>query len=99
MLETFFDLDELVIAVEAVRGVSSLPIVALLTFENDAETLAGVGARDAADKLRELGVSALGANHGAGLQAALRRSSRWAATASRSPRCRTSASRAWPAAA
>ena len=72
MLETFFDLDELVIAVEAVRSVSSLPIVALLTFENDAETLAGVGARDAADKLRELGVSALGANHGAGLQAALR---------------------------
>ena len=72
MLETFFDLDELVVAVEAVRGVSSLPIVALLTFENDAETLAGVGARDAADKLRELGVSALGANHGAGLQAALR---------------------------
>src|SRR5687768_7511709 len=72
MLETFYDLEELVAAVAAVRGVSSLPIVALLTFENDAETLAGVGARDAADKLRELGVSALGANHGAGLQAALR---------------------------
>jgi hypothetical protein len=33
MLETFFDLDELVVAVEAVRGVSSLPIVALLTFD------------------------------------------------------------------
>jgi methionine synthase I (cobalamin-dependent)/5,10-methylenetetrahydrofolate reductase len=72
MLETFFDLDELVVAVEAVRGVSSLPIVALLTFENEAETLAGVTARAAADKLRDLGVSALGANHGAGLQAALR---------------------------
>jgi methionine synthase / methylenetetrahydrofolate reductase(NADPH) len=72
MLETFFDLDELVAAVEAVRGVSSLPIVALLTFENEAETLAGVTARAAADRLRDLGVSALGANHGAGLQAALR---------------------------
>ena len=38
MIETFFDLDELVCAVEAVRGVSSLPIVALLTFDEDAET-------------------------------------------------------------
>src|ERR687891_423297 len=33
MIETFFDLDELVVAVEAVRGVTSLPIVALMTFE------------------------------------------------------------------
>jgi methionine synthase I (cobalamin-dependent)/5,10-methylenetetrahydrofolate reductase len=72
MIETFFDLDELVVAVEAVRRVSSLPIVALMTFENEAETLAGVSARLAAERLRELGVSALGANHGAGLQAALR---------------------------
>ena len=72
MIETFFDLDELVVAVEAVRGVSSLPIVALLTFENEAETLAGVSAQAAAEKLRQLEVSALGANHGAGLQAALR---------------------------
>jgi methionine synthase I (cobalamin-dependent)/5,10-methylenetetrahydrofolate reductase len=72
MIETFFDLDELVVAVEAVRRVSSQPIVALMTFENEAETLAGVSARLAAERLRELGVSALGANHGAGLQAALR---------------------------
>ncbi|HET9673695.1 MAG TPA: homocysteine S-methyltransferase family protein, partial [Gaiellaceae bacterium] len=72
MIETFFDLEELVVAVEAVRGVSSLPIVGLMTFENEAETLAGVSAQSAAEKLRELGVAALGANHGAGLQAALR---------------------------
>ena len=72
MLETFFDLDELVLAVEAVRRVSTLPVVALLTFENDAETLGGVTARRAAERLRNLGVDALGANHGAGLQAALR---------------------------
>ena len=72
MIETFFDLDELVVAVEAVRGVTSLPIVALLTFENEAETLAGVSAVTAAKRLRDLGVAAIGANHGAGLQAALR---------------------------
>ena len=42
MLETFFDLEELVDAIAAVRSVSSLPIVALLTFDEEAETLAGV---------------------------------------------------------
>jgi homocysteine S-methyltransferase len=71
MIETFYDLEELVDAVEAVRGVSSLPIVALLTFDEQAETLAGVTAREASDRLRELDVAAVGANHGAGLLAAL----------------------------
>ena len=71
MVETFYDLEELEHAIEAVRSVSSLPIVALLTFDEDAETLAGVAARTAAERLRELGVAAIGANHGAGLQAAL----------------------------
>ena len=40
MVETFYDLDELELAIAAVRSVSSLPIVALLTFDEDAETLA-----------------------------------------------------------
>src|SRR6187455_509253 len=44
MVETFFDLDELVVAVEAVRSVSSLPIVALLTFDEEAEVTGGVDA-------------------------------------------------------
>ena len=42
MIETFYDLEELVDAIEAVRGVSALPIVALMTFDDGAETLAGV---------------------------------------------------------
>jgi methionine synthase I (cobalamin-dependent) len=71
MVETFYDLEELVDAIEAVRHVSSLPIVALLTFDERAETLAGVGAREAADRLASLDVAAVGANHGAGLLAAL----------------------------
>ena len=41
MVETFYDLEEVVDAVEAVRSVSSLPIVALMTFDEGAETLAG----------------------------------------------------------
>jgi methionine synthase / methylenetetrahydrofolate reductase (NADH) len=71
MLETFYDLDELEIAVEAVRSVSSLPIVALMSFDGDAVTIGGVAARDAAARLRGLGVDAFGANHGRGPAAAL----------------------------
>jgi homocysteine S-methyltransferase len=71
MVETFYDLEEVVDAVEAVRSVSSLPIVALLTFDESAETLAGVTAAEASARLMELDVAAIGANHGAGLLAAL----------------------------
>src|SRR6478672_8554863 len=65
------DLEELVDAIEAVRSVSSLPIVALMTFDDGAETLAGVHAREAATRLSELDVAAIGANHGSGLLVAL----------------------------
>jgi methionine synthase / methylenetetrahydrofolate reductase(NADPH) len=71
MIETFYELDELETAIEAVRRVSSLPIVATLTFDEGAETLAGVTAADAAQRLRPLELAAIGANHGAGLHAAL----------------------------
>ena len=72
MVETFFDLDDLERAIAAVRGVSSLPVVALMSFDAEAETIAGVSARAAGERLRALGVAAFGANHGAGPAAALR---------------------------
>ena len=71
MIETFFDLDQLVAAVGAVRGISSLPIVALLTFDDEAETGGGVDAGAAGRRLAELDVAAIGTNHGAGPHAAL----------------------------
>ncbi len=71
MVETFYDLEELVDAIEGVREVSALPIVALLTFDEGAVTLAGVTAREAAERLAGLDLAAIGANHGAGLMAAL----------------------------
>ena len=71
MIETFYDLEEAVDAIEAARTVSNLPIVALLTFDESAETLAGVTAAEAAARLTDLDVAAIGANHGAGLLAAL----------------------------
>jgi methionine synthase / methylenetetrahydrofolate reductase(NADPH) len=71
MVETFFDLEELETAIAAVRDVSPLPIVAQLTFDEDAETLAGVSARDAFERLQALDVVAIGANCGVGPVAAL----------------------------
>jgi len=72
MVETFFDLDDLERAIAAVRGVSGLPVVALMSFDAESETIAGVSARAAGARLRALGVAAFGANHGAGPAAALR---------------------------
>jgi methionine synthase / methylenetetrahydrofolate reductase(NADPH) len=71
MVETFYDLEELADAIDGIREVSSLPIVALLTFDDGAVTLAGVTAKEAAERLAGLDVAAIGANHGAGLLAAL----------------------------
>jgi methionine synthase I (cobalamin-dependent) len=71
MVETFFELDELLVAIAAVKEVSSLPVVAMLTFDEQGETLGGVTAKDAIEALSDVGLAAIGANHGAGIQAAL----------------------------
>src|SRR4029450_10771851 len=46
--------------------VSSLPIVAFMTFDETAETLAGVSAREASERLEELERAAAGADTRAG---------------------------------
>jgi methionine synthase I (cobalamin-dependent)/5,10-methylenetetrahydrofolate reductase len=71
MLETFFELDALEAAIAAVRAISSLPVVALMSFDSEGETIAGVTASAAGERLRDLGIAALGANHGRGPAAAL----------------------------
>jgi homocysteine S-methyltransferase len=71
ILETFYDLEELEVAVGAVRSVSGLPIVALMSFDSDGVTIGGVAARAAGERMRALGVDAFGANHGRGPAAAL----------------------------
>src|SRR5262249_8689791 len=71
MVETFFDLDELTTAIEAVQSASGPPIGARLTRDEAAETCGGVSARDAVDRLTAYDLAAVGANHGAGLHAAL----------------------------
>jgi homocysteine S-methyltransferase len=71
-VETFSDLDDVEKAVAALRSVSSLPIVTLMSFDSAGDTLAGVSAEQAAARLRTFDVAAFGANHGAGPTAALR---------------------------
>jgi methionine synthase / methylenetetrahydrofolate reductase(NADPH) len=70
-IETFFELEELLVAIEAVKEVASLPIVAMLTFDEQGETLGGISAKQATHALSGLGLAAIGANHGAGIHAAL----------------------------
>ena len=71
VVETFFELEELETAIRAVGNVSGLPIIAQLTFDEDAQTLAGVSANEAIERLRDAGVAAIGANCGVGPAAAL----------------------------
>ena len=71
LLETYYDLDELLAAIAAVREVSALPLVALMTFDADGQTLGGVTASEAARRLEGLDLAAVGANHRAGPAAAL----------------------------
>ncbi len=70
LLETFSDLGELESAIDAVRSVSALPVVALLTFEDGAQTRSGATAGEAVERLAGL-ADVVGANCGSGPQAAL----------------------------
>src|SRR5919108_3741496 len=55
ILETYSSLAELTVTVEAVRALSSLPIIAQMTFAEDGKTLTGVTPQLAAPHLRSLG--------------------------------------------
>jgi homocysteine S-methyltransferase len=99
MVETFYDLEEVVDAVEAVRSVSSLPIVALLTFDESAETLAGVTAAEAAARLATSMWRPSARTMAPACSPRSPRCRRWAQTASRLPPSQTSGWRALPAGA
>ncbi|MFQ5927546.1 MAG: bifunctional homocysteine S-methyltransferase/methylenetetrahydrofolate reductase [Terriglobia bacterium] len=71
ILETFPDLEELVWAVEAVRGLSGLPLMAQLAYNEEGKTLGGDEARTATERLKALGVDVIGANCSIGPQAIL----------------------------
>lgn len=62
MLETYIDLDELEVAVAAIRSVSQLPIFASKAFIEDGEAIAEGLPYRAAQRIAAMGVDALGAN-------------------------------------
>ena len=66
-VETFGDLHEIEAAIRGIRQVSTLPIVATMSFDTRRRTMMGVRPEDAARRLAALGVAAVGSNCGAGL--------------------------------
>jgi homocysteine S-methyltransferase len=62
VMETFSDLTEIALAVEAVRAVTDLPIVAQMAFTDEGVTFTGHSPEEVARWLRALGVEAIGGN-------------------------------------
>ena len=62
VIETFSDLKEIALAVEAVRSVTDLPVVAEVAFTDEGVTFTGHAPEEVAHHLRALGVEAFGAN-------------------------------------
>ena len=62
ILETFRDLNEIGAAIDAVRAVSDLPIVAQMTTEEDGNTLDGTPPERFAPELERRGATVLGVN-------------------------------------
>jgi len=62
IVETFSDLAEIRLAIEAIRAVTDLPIVAQMAFTDEAVTFMGRAPADVARDLRPLDVQAMGAN-------------------------------------
>src|SRR6266849_862760 len=62
VIETFSDLTEMGLAVEAVRALTDLPIVAEVAFTDDGVTFTGRSAAEVVRALRELPIQVVGAN-------------------------------------
>jgi homocysteine S-methyltransferase len=62
ILETFRDLNEIGAAIEAVRAVSALPIIAQMTTEEDGNTLDGTPPERFAPELERRGATVIGVN-------------------------------------
>jgi 5-methyltetrahydrofolate--homocysteine methyltransferase len=67
-IETMSDLEEAQAAIEAIRAVTDLPLFCSLSFGKRARTVMGVSPRQAAEALGPLGLLAIGANCGEGVE-------------------------------
>jgi len=71
ILETFHDLDQLLLAIDEIRSATGLPIVASMTFGEELGLADGRTPEEAAALLARSGVDALGVNCGVGPSASL----------------------------
>jgi methionine synthase / methylenetetrahydrofolate reductase(NADPH) len=71
ILETFSYIEELLLAIDAIRSFSGLPIVAQLTYSEEGTTYGDVRPTDAAAQLKNKNVQVIGANCTLGPQALL----------------------------
>ena len=67
-IETMSDLEEAKAAITAALQASHLPVFCSLSFEKKARTIMGISAQKAAEELWPLGITAIGANCGEGLE-------------------------------
>ena len=71
VLETFSYIEEVMLAIEAIRSFSSLPIIAQLTYSEEGTTYGDIRPLLAASMLKDKGVQAIGANCTLGPQSLL----------------------------
>jgi methionine synthase I (cobalamin-dependent)/5,10-methylenetetrahydrofolate reductase len=71
VIETFFDLHHLLLAIEEARAAADVPVIASMTFGEDLVLADGTTPAQALEALRDAGVDAVGVNCGVGPQACL----------------------------
>jgi methionine synthase I (cobalamin-dependent) len=74
VLETFSELAEILIVLEAVQNSTALPVIASMSFDSGPQrtrTMMGAAAEDCATALEEAGADAVGCNCGAGVNTIL----------------------------
>jgi methionine synthase I (cobalamin-dependent)/5,10-methylenetetrahydrofolate reductase len=71
ILETFTYIEELMLAIDAIRSFSGLPIIAQLTYSEEGTAYGDLRAADAAEQLKNKNVQVIGANCTLGPQALL----------------------------
>lgn len=74
LLETFSELAEVLLAVQAVKQAVTLPVIASMSFDSGPQrtrTVMGAAAEDCAAALEDAGADAVGCNCGSGIETAL----------------------------
>ncbi len=66
LLETFYDLNEIGIALKAVKETSDIPVFASMTFDESMKTIYGISPEKAVKTLFQEGADGVGANCGSG---------------------------------